>query len=124
LQAIAASDISDAITRLIYKVKPEQIMLLDDRAIHSALSVAHTYSILPEVINQNSRVRLPELDRSTILDPISALKAYLGTREDLKADQADLLAATQAILSEISSEIGNEFESFSAQTEEQLSMVL
>lgn len=102
IKAIAKSNITGAITRLIYRIKPEQLAQLDMNALHQALSEAHNYAIAPEVVSQLERARLPELNASEILDPISALRAYLSTRDDLKAHANDLIAAAHELLGESS----------------------
>jgi len=100
LKAIDKANITDSIARLIYRIKPEQLGQLDTSALHQALATAHNYSIAPEVVSQSERARLPELNAGEILDPMSALRAYLSTREDLKIHATDLLTATQELLGE------------------------
>ncbi len=101
LKAIALSEITDAIARLMYVIKPEQIPQIDHQVLHQAMARAHNYAIVPEVISQLSRARLPELNQGEMLDPISALKAYLVTRNDLRDYEHDLIQATHALLQEL-----------------------
>jgi DNA repair protein SbcD/Mre11 len=98
LDKLAKVDITEAIARLIYIVKPEQIAQIDHQVLHQAMAKAHNYAIIPEVVSSVNRSRLPELDRGEILDPISALKAYLAGRNDLKDYADDLILATYALL--------------------------
>jgi DNA repair protein SbcD/Mre11 len=100
LAEIAKHDIKEAIARLIYKVKPEQLIHIDQPALHRALEAAHTYSILPEAIENNARLRLASLDRTAILDPYHALKLYISTRSDLESKTEELIKATQELLGE------------------------
>jgi DNA repair protein SbcD/Mre11 len=100
LKAIAKSEFKDAIVRLIYKIKPEQLPHIDQPAIHAALESAHTYTILPEAIATNARSRLADLDRSAILDPLHALKLYISSRADLEPKTEELVKAAQALLGE------------------------
>jgi DNA repair protein SbcD/Mre11 len=106
LDKLAKVDLTEAIARLIYVVKPEQIAQIDHQVLHQAMAKAHNYSIVPEVVSSLIRSRLPELDRGEILDPISALKAYLSGRADLKDYADDLILATHALLAEDGEEIG------------------
>jgi DNA repair protein SbcD/Mre11 len=101
LKAIAKGKIEQAIARLIYKVKAEQLAQIDDRLLHEAMAIAHNYSLIPEVVSQNPRTRLPELSTAEALDPMTALKTYLSTREDLKNLEPEMLTAAQELLSEI-----------------------
>jgi DNA repair protein SbcD/Mre11 len=104
LKAIAACEITDAVVRLIYQAKPEQLSQIDDRELHQALALAHNYAIAPEVINQTTRSRVADLSSVEALDPIAALRAYLTIREDLKACEADLLYAARELLGEVDPE--------------------
>ena len=101
LKAIAKGKIDQAIARLIYKVRAEQLALIDDRILHEAMAIAHNYALIPEVVSQNPRSRMPELSTAEALDPMTALKTYLSTREDLKNLEPEMLLAAQELLSEI-----------------------
>jgi len=101
LKAILKGKIDNAIARLIYKIRAEQLSLIDDRILHEAMENAHNYSLIPEVVSQNPRTRLPDLSTADALDPMTALKTYLSTREDLKNLESEMLNAAQELLSEI-----------------------
>ncbi len=100
LDAIASELVEDAVVRLIYQLRPEQIDLLDDSLIREALSSAHNYTIHPELISQLSRPRLPELGIGTTIEPLEALQAYLQNREDLRDLQEPILEAAQRLLTD------------------------
>ncbi|MEM9164532.1 MAG: exonuclease subunit SbcD, partial [Cyanobacteria bacterium P01_F01_bin.4] len=100
IKAIKPKVIQDAVVRLVYKLRADQIDQIDAAALHDALSPAHTYTIHPELVSQLARPRLPELGADSSLEPLAALQAYLANREDL-ADLADeLLEAAQGLLSQ------------------------
>lgn len=101
LKAIQKGKIDQAIARLIYKIKAEQLAQIDDRLLHEAMESAHNYALIPEVVSQNPRTRLPDLSTAEVLDPMTALKTYLSTREDLKKLEPEMLMAAQELLSEI-----------------------
>ncbi|MBD2361233.1 exonuclease SbcCD subunit D [Anabaena minutissima FACHB-250] len=98
IKAIAKHDLEDAVVRLIYKLRSEQIDLIDNSALHSALSAAHTYTIQAELISQLARPRIPELTASSSIDPMEALKTYLHNREDLKEISGLMLEAAEKLL--------------------------
>ncbi|GAB4525940.1 MAG: exonuclease subunit SbcD [Pleurocapsa sp.] len=100
LNAITKHNIEDAVVRLIYKLRSEQLELINNSAIALALQTAHSYTIRPELISQLARPRLPELGVGNTLDPIEALKTYLNNREDLKDIQEDLIEAAQGLLNQ------------------------
>ncbi|MDB9527808.1 exonuclease subunit SbcD [Oscillatoria sp. CS-180] len=99
-RAIAQQPIQDAVVRLMYSVRPDQIDNLDNTALYDALSDAHTYTIHPQIVTQKSRSRLPELATGNTLAPIDALQTYLNNREDLTELADEMLAAAQALLAD------------------------
>ena len=100
LQAIAAAEIDEAVVRLMYKLRSEQVEQIDNAALYEALSAAHTYTIQAEFISQLARPRLPELKADSTLEPLAALQTYLTNREDLTELSAEMLAAANALLIE------------------------
>jgi exonuclease SbcD len=96
-KAIEKKQIEDVVVRLIYQLRSEQIDLIENSRLHEALTAAHSYSIQAELVSQLARPRIPELDRHT-LDPLAALKTYLGSREDLKEIEQDLMDAAEELL--------------------------
>ncbi|AFY45291.1 exonuclease subunit SbcD [Nostoc sp. PCC 7107] len=100
LKAIAKYDIQDAVVRLIYKLRSEQLDVIENAVLHTALKAAHTYTIQPELLSQLARPRVPELSASSSIDPMEALKTYLNNREDLKEIAATMLEAAEKLLSD------------------------
>jgi DNA repair protein SbcD/Mre11 len=98
LKAINKKNIQDAVVRLIYKIRSEQLEAIDNSALQEVLKVAHSYTIRPELISQLARPRLPELGVGSSLDPVEALKTYLNSRDDLKDIMSELLDAAQNLL--------------------------
>lgn len=98
LNAIAKQEIEEKVVRLIYKLRSEQLDLINTSAIDRALQISHSHSIRPELISQLARPRLPELGVGNTLDPIEALTTYLNNREDLKDIHQDLLEAAESLL--------------------------
>ncbi|MDZ7966804.1 MAG: exonuclease SbcCD subunit D [Nostoc sp. DedSLP03] len=100
MKAIAKYDIQDAVVRLIYKLRSEQMDLIDSSSLHTALSLAHTYTIQAELVSQLARPRIPELSASSSIDPMEALKTYLNNREDLKDIATSMMDAAQKLLAD------------------------
>ena len=100
LAAINKQEIEDKVVRLIYKLRSEQLDLINTSAIDRALKSAHSHSIRPELVSQLARPRLPELGVGNTLDPLQALNTYLDNREDLKEIKPDLIAAAETLLSQ------------------------
>ncbi len=100
MKAIAKYDIQDTVVRLIYKLRSEQLDLIDSSLLHDALSAAHTYTIQPELVSQLARPRIPELTASSSINPMEALKTYLNNREDLKDIAVSMLEAAHKLLAD------------------------
>ena len=98
LEAIASHGIEDAVVRLIYKTRRDQIESINSAELHQALKSAHSYTIRPELDSQLARPRLPELGVGKSLDPLEALTTYLDSREDLKDISQQMLAAAEQLI--------------------------
>ena len=98
IEAIKKKKIKDAVVRLIYKLRSEQLDCVNIAPLHKVLSVAHNYSIRSELVSQLARPRLPELGVGHNIAPLDALKTYLGNREDLQDIATDMLEAAQSLL--------------------------
>lgn len=100
MKAIAKYNIEDAVVRLIYQLRSEQMDVIDNAAIHTALTPAHNYTIQAELVSQLARPRIPELTASSSIDPRLALQTYLNNREDLKDIAASMLEAAEKLLAD------------------------
>jgi len=100
LKALQPEAVQDAVVRLIYYFRAEQLEQISTAALHDALAFAHTYTIQPELVSECSRARLPELDVANQLDPLEALQTYLANRNDLKDLESDILLAAQGLLTQ------------------------
>lgn len=100
LQAISKKQIKDAVIRLIYTLRSEQLELININELHKILKDAHHCTIKAELASQLSRRRLPELGIGNTLDPLEALAAYLNNKEDIKDLVKDMLSAAQDLLDE------------------------
>lgn len=98
LKAIQKQEIQDAVVRLIYQLRSEQLDLIDNTVLHDCLSEAHSYTIQAELVSQLARPRLPELGAGAGIDPLSALQTYLDNREELQDIKVDLLEAAEHLL--------------------------
>ncbi len=98
LETISKTEITDAVIRLSYKLRSEQLELISNSTLDQALKTAHSYTIRPELVSQLARPRLPELGLGNTLAPLDALQAYLDNREDLRDIAPDMLEAAQELL--------------------------
>jgi DNA repair protein SbcD/Mre11 len=100
LQSLRPETIQDAVVRLIYHLRSDQLDLIDNTILHEALSHAHSYTIHPELVSQLARPRLPELGIGREIDPLDALRTYLSDREELRDIASAMLEAAQSLLSQ------------------------
>jgi DNA repair protein SbcD/Mre11 len=96
-KAIATTEISDAVVRLIYQIHPHQVELIHTPTLHTALESAHQYTINADLVSQLTQPRLPELG-SSATDPLESLATYLDRRPDLKEIMPAMIAAAQDLL--------------------------
>ncbi|HEY9864135.1 MAG TPA: exonuclease SbcCD subunit D [Candidatus Obscuribacterales bacterium] len=98
IKVIEKNPIQDAVVRLIYQLRSDQLDAINNTELHQLLSTAHSYTIKPELVSQLARPRLPELDSGSSIDPLDALKTYLTSREDLLGFQTEMIEAAQLLL--------------------------
>ncbi|QSF48116.1 MULTISPECIES: exonuclease subunit SbcD [unclassified Thermosynechococcus] len=97
LGAIASGEISGAVVRVMYQLRPDQIPLINLHELQKALESAHSVSLLPQLVNSQPIARLPEVALEQCLDPSHALQLYLDHHPDLEPLHQDLLAALQTL---------------------------
>jgi exonuclease SbcD len=98
LETIASHEIKDAVVRLIYQLHPSQLPEIEESRLHQALSIAHSYTIHPELVTQLSAPRIPELGEGQQVSPLEALRTYIANREDLWDMAEDLITAAEALM--------------------------
>nr|RNJ69220.1 MAG: exonuclease subunit SbcD [Leptolyngbya sp. IPPAS B-1204] len=98
IAAIEAEEFMDAVVRLIYQVRPDQLDQIESHCLHQYLSAAHTYTIQADLVSQLARPRLPELGTGHAIDPVDALKAYLDNQPHLADIAAEMLDTAAALL--------------------------
>lgn len=98
LAAIANADINDAVVRCFYTLRSDQLTDLDQTTIETALTVAHTYSLQPDIQRPTVRPQLGELSAIQGLDPTAVLQAYLADRDDLADIAEAMVRVTQDLL--------------------------
>ncbi|MCD8488532.1 MAG: exonuclease subunit SbcD [Desertifilum sp.] len=114
LAALAKKDLTEAVVRVIYQLRSDQLDLIDTAALHQSLNLAHSYTIQAELVSQLARPRLPELGVGQGIDPLEALKTYLENREDLTDIRTELLEAAEGLL------MGESWQSTEADLEDSL----
>lgn len=99
IAAIRAEAIEEAVVRLIYQIRSDQLDQIEGNALHQALETAHTYTLQAELVSQLARPRLPELGTGHSIDPMDALKTYLENQPHLADLSAEILNTALTLLS-------------------------
>ncbi|QQE66483.1 nuclease [Leptolyngbya sp. BL0902] len=98
LQAIAATEITDAVVRCLYSLRADQVDQIDSAALVATLASAHTYTVQAHVEAPVHRHRLPDLSPDSTLDPLTALKTYLDSRPEVADLKETLITAATLLL--------------------------
>jgi len=96
--SLAAGNLTEAIVRLIYHLRPDQVPQIDQSELANALATAHSYTLQPQLVGGAARSRLPDIAPSSGLDPLSALETYLTHHPALQEIIPDLLAAARTLI--------------------------
>ena len=103
LEAIGRQSIENAVVKISYRIKSEQLPYLRDPDIRSALEAAFMIvAIHKDIVRDTDAVRSKLLTES--LDPLQALGTYFDTRETLKDRKDELLGYAEPLLRELESE--------------------
>ena len=97
LKAIAKHPIADAVVRLFYHVRSDQLPAIETSKINTALQSAHQFSIYAELVSPASIPRIPEFNVGNSLDPLQALATYIENREHLKDIATEMLTAAKLL---------------------------
>lgn len=98
LAQVQAAPITDSIVRLIYRLKPEQAQYIHLAQIQAALAPAHSYTIEAQLVEEQPRQRLTQVDLSQALNPMTVLEQYIDESEELQPLKNELLLAAQTLL--------------------------
>ncbi|MEM6753553.1 MAG: exonuclease SbcCD subunit D [Cyanobacteria bacterium P01_C01_bin.38] len=119
-KSVAKNNIEDAVVRLVYKLRSEQLDLIDNSSLQEILREAHTYTIHPELVSQLARPRVPELSASSSIDPMEALKTYLNNREDLQDIAGSMLEAAHTLLGDDEDDLLDSFNSKNSEDKQEI----
>jgi DNA repair protein SbcD/Mre11 len=99
IKAISKQPITEAVVRLIYKLRPDQVEQIETNTLNQALVTAHSYTIQAELVSQLARPRLPELGLGHSIEPMAALETYLQNKPDLQELATKMLETAEKMLS-------------------------
>ncbi len=103
LAAIKKQSVVNAIVKLSYKIKSEQLPALREPEIRAALNDAFlVVSLHKEIARDTDAVRSKLLTET--LDPLGALAVYCDTRDTLRSRKDELVARAEPLLRELEAE--------------------
>ncbi|XFA74050.1 exonuclease subunit SbcD [Thermosynechococcaceae cyanobacterium Okahandja] len=97
LEAIAHHPTADAVVRLIYQLRSDQLSQINLGQLQQALASAHSVSFLPQLVNTQPSARFPSIALEQALDPDHALHLYLDHHPDLEPLRQELLNALHSL---------------------------
>lgn len=104
LAAIAKEDLANAVVRLSYRIKSEDIPLLREKEIRAALNDAFLIVAVHKDIVRDTAAAIRTRILADTLEPIQALSAYFETRETLKGRKDELLNYARPLWEELEQE--------------------
>ena len=82
-----------------YKIKEQQLPNLDEAKIRAASAPAMSLRLQPELINEERKTRLPQINESAISTPAYAIETYLN--EVMPERKESLLLKTKELTQEL-----------------------
>lgn len=89
------------VLRVRYKIRQDQVNALDDELVRLAGSAALSVRLQPEIVAEQSRARLPQLNETSVTSPLKALDTYLEEVAPQRKER--LLGYAQQLMSELES---------------------
>ena len=103
LEAIGKQSIKNAVVKISYRIKSEQLPYLRDVDVRGALESSFMIVALhKDIVRDTDAVRSKLLTES--LDPLQALGTYCDTRDSLKDRKEELLRYAEPLLRELEAE--------------------
>ncbi|MBX9570582.1 MAG: exonuclease SbcCD subunit D [Candidatus Obscuribacterales bacterium] len=90
---------SGAVFRIKYRIQQSRLHELDEEAVRNALPEVLSLRFKPEIIFTERPRRMPEINESLVLSPISALDKYLS--QVAPENKTNLLAKAQDLISQL-----------------------
>jgi len=100
LDALANENLEQSVVKLVYRVRPEEEPLVDERRIHAALNRAFMkVAVRKEIVNLAEQVPVSKF--SEALEPIDALGQYIGQHPEHEQKREQLTARANQLLEEL-----------------------
>ncbi len=101
LEAIAQTEVDDAVVRVRYHVDEKQLALVEQDRIREALSAVHTIAAIERTVEPADRKRRTVVTRESGLE--DAVRQYVAQHDELQDMEDDLVEAALDVQAEIDS---------------------
>ncbi|WP_233993953.1 metallophosphoesterase family protein [Salinibacter altiplanensis] len=99
LSAIRTRDVTDAIVRVRYRVREEQVAQVESERLREALAAAETVAGIERTVDPADRKRRTAVTRASGLE--DAVRQYVGQHDELSGMEEDLVEAALALEAEL-----------------------
>ncbi|WP_232797968.1 metallophosphoesterase family protein [Salinibacter altiplanensis] len=99
LSAIRMRDVTDAIVRVRYRVREEQVAQVESERLREALAAADTVAGIERTVDPADRKRRTAVTRASGLE--DAVRQYVGQHDELSGMEEDLVEAALALEAEL-----------------------
>jgi exonuclease SbcD len=99
----AKAVVPGCVLRVRYKIKQDQINLIDEERLRNIAGDALSLKLNAEIVPSASRARLPQLTEAAVLSPLAAIDTYLSEVAPEKKER--LMLRAKDILGKVSAEI-------------------
>jgi exonuclease SbcD len=94
------------VLRVRYKVLQDQMLDVDESQIYRAARDCMSVRVQPEIVNEHTRGRLPELTETSVASPLRALETYLD--EVAPERKEKLIERARDVMTQLNAELHNE----------------
>ena len=105
LEAIRERDVTDAVVRVRYRVREEQVAQVDPEQFRKALAAADTVAGIERTVDPAERKRRTAVTRESGLE--EAVRQYVGQHDELSGMEDDLVEAALALDAELDADKTN-----------------
>ena len=92
--------------RVRYTITEQQAMLIDEEILRNLASDVLSIRLQPDIVQTQSRARMPQMTESAAASPLVALETYL---DDVAPERKEkLLAHARLLASDLNSECAND----------------
>jgi len=98
------------VLRVRYKIDQDKMSLVDEDKLRDAAEAALSVKLHAEILPSHQRARMPQLNESAVLSPLTALDTYLNEVAPDPVKRERLLNRAKEIMQKVSADISGDKE--------------